>query len=212
MTAECHDPTNGQTLNRGTASHALNGAFGAGAAEPTKLAHRRGYGFDGVNDYAICSPGYSVSTGLISSFVTMQRGDLTGNPGILAWETGTSANVALFLYVSAGDTIRFYCGGSASFASIGATGVGFVKSRIVTLGGVYDGTNVLLYVNGKYCAMAGAPSAPPTTPHPIVIGSRGSLLGCMNGDIYHVGMSDFAVSPLMVEEYHIAMLQEYNQI
>ena len=46
-----HDPTNHRTLDSTGHGNHLTLGDGAGTGEPTKLAHRDGYSFDGVNDY-----------------------------------------------------------------------------------------------------------------------------------------------------------------
>jgi len=50
-----HDPVNSKTLNVGRLGSAGDAAFGAGAAEPTKLDYRRGYEFDGGDYFTISS-------------------------------------------------------------------------------------------------------------------------------------------------------------
>jgi hypothetical protein len=60
-----HDAVNSKTLNRGRAGSDLDAAFGAGAAEPTKLEYRHGYGLDG-GDYFTVSAAASFPSGTYS--------------------------------------------------------------------------------------------------------------------------------------------------
>jgi hypothetical protein len=202
-----HRPDGGKTLNRGSAGSDLDGVLGAGAAEPTKLAHRRGYLFDGGDDIQP-STGYSISSGLITVLMTVRLDDLAGSAvsSFFAWETASAVDVCLFLYVQSSDQLRFYCGGSsADNAANFVTGPIFQDNRLVTIGGVYDGTNTTIYINGVARATATTPLAPPATTHPIKIMERGGGGNNARGQVNHTGMSDKAFSPLDMAEYHYWM-------
>lgn len=212
MTAECHDPTNGQTLNRGIASHALNGVFGAGAAEPTKLTDRHGYSFDG-GDQIDASTGYAPTTGEISILMAFSGPETGATDYIFDWETPLGDVVCVL--TSTATELRFFVGSLAlavNAARVTLADYSLVESRFTTVVGIYDGTDTLIYVNGEYAAVAVTPVAPAATSNPMTIGSRANGAFRYTGNIYHTGMADFAISPLMVGDYHLHMLQEYNQL
>jgi hypothetical protein len=206
-----HDPTNGLTINRGTAGAALNGAFGAGAAEPTKLDYRRGYDFNG-GQCIECSTGYAISSGLISVMLTT-TGPLTGvSQSCFSWETVGGDRVCFFF--SGGTNFTFYCGGAlaGNQAIANRNDFGLETNRLNTIVGLYDGTNTNLYINGKFVSNAASPVAPVSTSHPMRIGARTNDSGDWDGEIFHVGMADFALTSYEVAHYHRLMMEEFHRI
>lgn len=208
MTSELHNPTKGRTDNVGTAGGELHGVFGAGAAEPTKLSQRRGYSYDG-GDHMQCSAGYSLTTGLVSAMICFSGAAPAAADGIFGLESG---GTYAFLIYSLATDLRFYSGGGAPGNSAQVARVSWPVEQLCTFVGVYDGTNTLAYVNGQLAATATTPLAPVTNSLPLMVGARPGPANYYTGEIYHVGMADFACSPLMVQEYYLSMLQELNNI
>ena len=207
-----HDPVNTLSVNRGRAGTALDAVFGAGAATPTKLTYRRGYDFDGA-DYMDCSVGgYQLTTGELSVMATLQTPP-AGVYYIYSWENAGVTLVARL--ITTATEYRFYVGNTAAVNIATATRANYAVAvgQQHTVIGVHDGTDTLLYLNGELAATAATPLAPAATADPMRIGWRPD--GGSNeyvGEMYHVGMADFALSPHQVAQYHREMMKRLHQI
>jgi len=211
MRMQDHDPVGGKTINRGRAGSALDAVFGAGV--PTKIGHHRGYSLDGVGDYFVCSTGYQLTTGRLSLMLTFDG----PNPGVadyvVDWETVGGDSVCNLSMTT--TELRFFCGslaGAANAARVVYADYPLVKGQVATVVGVYDGVNQLVYIDGALAATAVTPVAPLATSNPLWVGARTNSGSYWAGEIYHVGLADFALGSHQVELYHREMMERFHQI
>lgn len=208
-----HDAANDQSLNVGREGSTLDAGFGAGAAEPSKLDWRRGYYFDN-NDHMICSTGYQLSGDEVTVLVTF--GGFKGGAAdyLFSWQSDTLNNTVAAI-VSTATQLQFYTGSvaaAANSAQATLTNFGIVEGKITTVAGLHDGTNTSIYIDGEWVANAGTPLTPSITSYPLWIGARTNDSTYYDGNIYHVGMCDFALSPQQIKQYHNSMLRRMHQV
>lgn len=200
-----HDPVNAQTLDVGR--QGLDFDFGAGALEPTKLGYRRGYHFDG--DRMISEATIQSSVVAISVFMMFKIDDWSIT-SYLADHRVDGGNIN-WLILHTANAIRFYSGGAA--AANGASYLWDQTGTIITIVGVYDGTNTILYEGGVQRAVAATPLAPAGEDEDIHLGENSSSAQRFTGDIYHFGFwNGVAASPTQVSQYDREMMKRFHQI
>jgi hypothetical protein len=210
MRAQDHDPVGDRTVNRGRAGIDLDGAFGAGALEPTKLGHRRGYSFDG-GDIINVSAGYSNTSGLVSVLLVWDGVEAGNTMIVFDWED-LAGNIGAQVATTDNGELRFYTGALALNNAARANAVNYCCERLNTLVGVHDGTDTLAYINGVFAAAAVTPLAPVADNDPISVGARVNESAGYVKSIYSVGMADFAMTPSQAKQFHREAVQQFHQV
>jgi len=147
---------------------------------------------------------------LITVMVTWSGAVVGATGGIFSWESAASAQVGLLLTTA--TDVRFYCGGVAAANACNATRAAWPIEQLNTIIGVHDGTDTIMYINGERTGVAATPLPPASASHPIRVGQRTNGASGYQGNIYHVGMADFALSPHQCSQYHREQMKRLHQI
>jgi hypothetical protein len=218
-----HRPDGGKTLNRGSAGSDLDGVFGAGAAEPTKLAHRRGYLFDGGDHINLGSNSildFGDGAGNDSPFTLVGVAQLISSGSeyhlFSKRDVVGGKEFRLFVNTNGGLTIQIFTNSTGDRIGRNTAVGAFLLNRLITFACSYDGSKsssgIQLTINGARADVtdnnSGAYSGMEITGTPTIIGrskNGAAWTGGWSGDIYHAGVSGQAFSELDAKEYHYWM-------
>jgi len=151
--------------------------------------------FDGVNDYVAVSntPALQI-TNTITVEAWINRAAKSIQMGIVEkYGPGGGTDGGYALRIQPTDNVRFYTldNGSTSSSVDGATALG--TNEWYHVAGVWDGTNLMVYVNGVLDGSFASPRNPKSGTTPLIIGNRGYALGtAFAGEIDEVRIWDIA--------------------
>jgi hypothetical protein len=212
-----HDPDAGVSINRGRAGSELDAAFGAGAAEPSKLVDRHGMLFDG-GDYLNVGDQSELDFSTEGSILVTLRlltvpaaGDWDVIAGKQNW--ATSRNGYLLQFQGTQDNIRFdVATGAAVSAASSTIDLAHFLGKVRTVIGAWDTSGLILYIDGKENGFNATARVATPSGIPYVIGCNNALARFTHMECYNNEACDFALTPSQAAQYDREQREELHLI
>jgi len=192
---------------------ALNETSGTTAADSIGSSHGTLWGFPGDDSQWTCQNGTSLTFDGVDDYVALPTEtdyDFTDYVTVAAWIQVTSFNVAEQAIVTKGDTAwrleRYGSTNALQFAIDGLTTNTVVQGSVSVndggwhhVAGVYDGSQLLLYVNGVLDTAVTATGTMDTNNSSVYFGDNAEVAGrYFNGQMDDVYIYDTALSPATI--------------